>query len=157
MTLHYGKSSDGADIINVLPHGHKVFNLHRDLPVAAMTCGLGNLGSASIAHLAKDLRIALMGDGAYGDRLDPDKYSIAEVASKARKFLFDRFTSLTEKPNAEMSFYVGGYSSDAEAPEHWLTKIDAQGSSPDPVCLSKKCQQRSGGEELLWSSPVDQA
>ncbi len=64
MTLYYGETPAGAEIINVLPHGNKVFNLHRDLPICAMTCGLGNIGAESISSLAKDLRILLMsGDG----------------------------------------------------------------------------------------------
>ena len=60
VTLSYGPDATGADIINVLPHGNKVFNLHRDLPICAMFCGLGNIGSESIASLAKDLRVRLM-------------------------------------------------------------------------------------------------
>ncbi len=44
VTLSYGTAPNGTEIINVLRHGHKVFNLHRDLPICAMTCGLGNIG-----------------------------------------------------------------------------------------------------------------
>jgi hypothetical protein len=36
--------------LNVYRHGNKVFNLHRKLPIAAMTCGMGNLGAASIGN-----------------------------------------------------------------------------------------------------------
>ena len=57
VTLSYGNDPGGAEIINVLPHGNKVFHLHRDLPICAMFCGLGNIGAESVASLAKDLRV----------------------------------------------------------------------------------------------------
>jgi hypothetical protein len=147
VTLYYGFDAQGKEIINVLPHGNKVFNLHRDLPICAMTCGLGNLGSDSIATLAKDLRILLMSDSPdYG--LDPENYTIEEVAQKTRKFLFEeKFSSLPEKPKAEMSFYVGGYSSNAVSPERWLVKIQsASNASPAPECLAKDTGLSWGGQ-----------
>jgi hypothetical protein len=138
VTLFYGPDHRGSPVINVLPHGNKLFNLHRDLPIAAMTCGLGNIGPASIAYLAKELRLLLMGNKGGDDyALDAASYTIQEVAVKSRKFLFEKeFAELAEKPAAEMSFYVGGYSSDANAPEHWLIKIDENGACPDPICLA---------------------
>ena len=70
-------------VLNVYRHGNKVFNLHRKLPVVAMTCGIGNLGAASIGTLAKDLRQRLMnGDAQW--KVDVDSYSIDDVAKKAR-------------------------------------------------------------------------
>ncbi len=39
MMLFYGPDANGTEIVSVLPHGNKVFNLHRDLPICAMTCG----------------------------------------------------------------------------------------------------------------------
>lgn len=48
---------DGRPLIaNVYSHGNKVFNLRKGLPIAAMTCGMGNIGPISISTLAKDLR-----------------------------------------------------------------------------------------------------
>jgi hypothetical protein len=138
VTLSYGLDKNGREIINVLP-GNKVFNLHRDLPICAMTCGLGNIGNDSITTLAKDLRILLMGrDHDYG--VDPEKYTIEEIAAKARKFLFEnKFAALKDKPKSELSFYVGGYSSGAHTPEHWLVKIQSEANtSPQPECLGKE-------------------
>jgi hypothetical protein len=150
VTLHYGTDANGREIINVLPHGHKVFNLHRELPICAMTCGLGNIGSTSISNLAKDFRIALMGEGEY--RLNPDNYSIKEVAEKAKKFLFEeRYDKLGQKPSSDMSFYVGGYSSGSESPERWLVKIvGASQSSPDPVC-----EGAAGSPGISWGGQPD--
>ena len=48
-----------SGISNVWQHGIKVFNLHKGLPIVAMTCGMGHFGSASISNLAKDLRLLL--------------------------------------------------------------------------------------------------
>ena len=53
--------SDGTSVLsNVWQRGLKVFYLHRDLPIMAMTTGMGNFGSASVDYLAKDLRLNLM-------------------------------------------------------------------------------------------------
>lgn len=147
VTLAYGADKDGREIINVLPHGNKVFNLHRDLPISAMTCGLGNIGSDSITTLAKDFRILLMSrDHEYS--VDPEKYTIEEIAIKARKFLFEnKFAALENKPKSELSFYVGGYSSGAHAPERWLVKIKSgENASPPPECLGKTVGLSWGGQ-----------
>ena len=34
-------------ILNVFDHGNKVFNLYKELPIAAMTCGMGNIGKTT--------------------------------------------------------------------------------------------------------------
>ena len=48
-------------VSNVWKHGLKVFNLHRELPIMAMTAGMGNFGSVSVSILAKELRLHLTG------------------------------------------------------------------------------------------------
>jgi hypothetical protein len=151
VTLTYSVDQHGNDIINVLPHGNKVFNLHRDLPICAMTCGLGNLGPESIASLAKDLRILLMG-GLNDYAIDPSNYTIEEIAIKARKYLFEeKFAALADKPKTHMSFYIGGYSSGAGAPERWLVKIESdKNTSPAPECLAKP-----GSNGLSWGGQPD--
>ncbi|MBN9051782.1 MAG: hypothetical protein J0H78_20175 [Rhizobiales bacterium] len=144
VTLSYGSDEKGAEIVNVLPHGNKVFNLHRDLPICAMTCGLGNIGAESISSLAKDLRILLMDtDSEFG--LDPETYTIEQVAKNTRAFLFEqKYNVLESKPQSDLSFYVGGYSSGSGAPEIWLVTINAHaGSSPEPQRLSE-------GGGLVW-------
>ena len=146
VTLSYGADQHGKDIINVLPHGNKVFNLHRDLPICAMTCGLGNIGPESIASLAKDLRIHLM-DSKSKYAIDPSNYTIEGVAIKARSFLFEeKFAALSAKPSSHLSFYVGGYSTGALAPEQWLVKIESdKNTSPAPQQLTSP-----GDSGLNW-------
>ena len=147
VTLSFGPNAEGAEVINVLPHGNKVFNLHRHLPVCAMTCGTRQYGSDSITTLAKELRALFMhSTGEY--LLDPGKYSIEEVAIKARKFLFEeKFQALKDKPKSELSFYVGGYSSGANMPERWLVRIlSGSNESPAPECLGKEVGLCWGGQ-----------
>lgn len=121
-------------ILNVYQHGDKVFNLYRGLPICAMTCGMGNIGAASIATLAKDLRARLCSeDEAW--RLNRTNYSIQEVVDKAKHYLFDEcFQALDPKPGADASFefWVGGYSSDKSlGHEVWKLTI-AGGTCGDP-------------------------
>jgi hypothetical protein len=101
-----------------------------------MTWGLGNIGSDSVTTLAKDLRVLLMGRR-HEYHIDPEDYTIEQVAVKARKFLFeDKFAALAVKPKAELSFYVGGYSSNSSSPECWVIKIQSgSNSSPAPERL----------------------
>ena len=147
VSLSYGLDQNGAEIINVLPHGNKVFNLHRDLPISAMTCGLGNIGQDSITTLAKDLRILLMSSGRHY-HVDPTNYTIEEIAIKARTFLFEeKFSKLQEKPKSELSFYIGGYSSGAHTPERWLVRIQSEMNlSPTPQCLGSTVGLNWGGQ-----------
>jgi len=143
----HGTVPSGAEIVSAIRHGRRVFNLYRNLPICAMACGLDNIGPESIGSLAQDLRIVLMGKNKQ-HALDPTNYTIEEVAVKARQFLFeDKFMALAEKPKAELSFYVGGYSSGAGQPERWLVKIRGEANdSPTPECLSKTTGLSWGGE-----------
>lgn len=63
----------------------KGFPLHKELPLVAMTAGLGQFGPASVSNLAKDLRIELSRTG--GDPLDKATYTVEETAERARGFL----------------------------------------------------------------------
>jgi len=101
-----------TSIHNVYAHGDKVFNLCRKVPVVAMTCGMGNIGAASIATLAKDLRSRFASSDPEW-HLDPSNYTIEDITNKAKRLFFDeKFQSLEVKPNASFDFWVGGYSSD---------------------------------------------
>jgi predicted proteasome-type protease len=163
VTLNYGPDANGTDVVNVLPHGNKVFNLHRDLPICAMTCGLGNIGLESISSLAKDFRVKLMGSDA-GYAVDAESYTIKEVAEKARRFLFDeKFAALVDKPKQELNFYVGGYSSGAATPERWIIQIDgANATCAAPVCHGTEPGLSWGGQpeainRLIKGIPLDAA
>lgn len=121
-------------ILNVYDHGNKVFCLRKGLPICAMTSGMGNFGPTSVSLLAKDLRAGLT-DGAY--ELDPEKYTIEEVAEAAHDFLFvKKFSALADpKPQSGMNFWIGGYSAGADHPELWRVDID-KAASAGPVQLA---------------------
>jgi hypothetical protein len=112
-------------VLNVYRHGNKVFNLHKKLPVCAMTCGMGNIGVSSIATLAKDLRLRLTSGGTQW-KLDPKAYTVEDIAQHARRFLFEEtFAALNPPPPAphSLEFWVGGYGSDRSC-GHDVWKIE---------------------------------
>jgi hypothetical protein len=122
-------------VVNIYDHANKVFNLHKGLPIAAMTSGIGNFGTSSISTISKDLRVLLSGDDDGSDYfIDRNEYTIEEVARKARKYLFeDRFAKLEEPPTGTFQYWIGGYSAGQDLGEIWKIQIQ-DGSCPDPVC-----------------------
>ncbi len=100
----------------VYNNANKIFHLHRRLPVAAMTWGLGNIGSASIATLAKDLRRRFMGRDPEAEDwvLGPHDYTIKLVAHRLVDMFYDELY-VTEHPEdaetrPELGMLVEGYS-----------------------------------------------
>lgn len=118
---------DGSTaIVNIYNNANKVFNLHKNLPIGAMTWGLGNIGPASISTLSKDLRTRFHGVNTDSWALDPEAYDVEDVASKAAKFFYeDRFVPVhqhvDEALKPELGYLVGGYSSDSGEPRVFVT------------------------------------
>ncbi len=135
-----------AAVINVWQHGNKVFNLHKKLPIVAMTCGMGHMGPASISTLAKDLRRCLMKDEAL--KLDLENYTIAEVVEKAHGFWRDRYTAIDPAPQPPHSFefWIGGIGSDGLRNEIWKIWI-ADNVVHDPILLAPQDQD----DGVFWS------
>lgn len=137
-TADSATSLTGADaggnqvVVNIYDHANKVFNLHKRLPVAAMTAGIGNFGACSISTISKDLRAQLMnGEPEYCLAED---YTIEEVTTKARKYLFEeRFLTLPERPLGTFQYWIGGYSAKQDLGEIWKIQIH-DGICADPVC-----------------------
>lgn len=126
-------------IANVYAHGNKVFNLRKGLPIAAMTCGMGNIGPVSISTLAKDLRMKFCSNDPEW-MIDENNYSIEEVAQKARRFFFDEcYSHLNPLPTGdhEFQFWIGGNGSGETHGEVWRIKI-VNGECADPECLAGK-------------------
>ncbi len=120
LTMSQGGQSAVANIYN---NANKVFNLYKGLPIGAMTWGLGSIGPASIATLAKDLRRRFSGNDPDW-KLDPENYSVRDVAEKAASFLYDdRFEKLEAEVSARgepipyLGFLVAGYSTESDQPE----------------------------------------
>jgi hypothetical protein len=132
-----GLEGGHAQIANVYAHGNKVFNLRKGLPIAAMTCGMGNIGPVSISTLAKDLRDKFCSDEP--DWLINEKsYTIEEVATKAKRFFYDEhYQKLEAKPLGDHSFqfWVAGNGSGAMHGEIWRIEI-VNGKCEEPQCLA---------------------
>ncbi len=130
-----GRDDEGNPIMQVYRHGTKVFQLHREFPIMAMTAGLGNFGPHSIAMLAKDFRATIGKDG--HSPLGSD-YRMSDVASLAHDFFLEnRFDAIPEdgRRNASFELWIGGYSSGADRPE--LFKIGVfDGQAHEPVLVA---------------------
>lgn len=114
-----------SSIVNVYVHGNKVFNLRKGSSIAAMTCGMGNIGPISIGTLAKELRDRFCSSDPDW-ALNPDAYTMEEVAEKARRFLFDEhYQGLADKPSGdhELQFWVGGNGTGETHGEIWRVTI----------------------------------
>ena len=105
-----------------------MFNLVKVWPVGAMTYGAGSIGSASISTLSKDLRRKL--DPKTGEdptyTLDKAKYTIEDVALRAKRFLYeDVFQHAYPEgvPNYFLGYRVCGYSAGKPLPEAWEIRI----------------------------------
>jgi hypothetical protein len=140
---------------NVYFNAEKVFNLRKGLPIGAATYGLGGIGLRSITSLAKDLRERFT----YGSdewRLDPESYTMEEVAVRLRRFFYeelylpgvrDALHALWEQRRAEavvagepepepisfplLGFIIAGFSAGRTKPEVWEVLI-----APDASCAA---------------------
>lgn len=128
---------DGSMAVsNTYNNANKVFNLHKGLPVGAMTWGLGSLGPSSIATVAKDLRRRFQGDDTnpIDWTLGTGAYDVEDIAEKAKEFLHvGRYDGVqaaaaaagTEPPS--LGFLVGGYSSGSDEPRAFVLNFGQPG------------------------------
>lgn len=148
-------------VANIWEHGIKVFNLHKKLPVVAMTCGMGNFGPASISNLTKDLRLLLMGDG-NDFELSQSGYSIEEVTGKAHDFFKSKFDEMGPHPaNSAFDFWIGGYGSNDSQGEVWkFSIIDGIMREPIKILTSDQFNLFWGGmgnaiDRLIFGSQIE--
>ena len=136
-------------IVNIYDHANKVFNLHKRLPIAAMTAGIGNFGTCSVSTISKDLRALFMNGADFS--LSIDDYTIEEVAKKARDYLFEtRYAALEHKPLGTFQYWIGGYSSGQDLGEIWKIQIH-DGDCPEPVCEAS----RDTPSMISWGGQTD--
>jgi hypothetical protein len=101
-------SATTFQVPNVLPqvynNADKIFNLHRELPVAAMTWGLAHVGPASISTIAKDLRRRLMGHEKGSDEwtLNLEKYTIKQVAEYVSEIYHTRLKKVAQEESKRL-------------------------------------------------------
>ena len=141
---------------NGVPRSHqvynsanKVFHLHRSLPIGAATWGLGAIGSGSIGSLAKDLRARFMGDDQDRQdwKLDPNDYSIEQVAERMTELFFDELYQplMTGQPPVELGFVIAGFGSGSTDSEVWVLEIRDPALRPTPSKVA-------GGDDSGWSA-----
>ena len=137
---------DGAPApMNVYKNGNKVFSVCHDLPVVGMAAGMGSMGRASIHALAKDLREKFRAPGDLF-AIDPNSYTIEEIARKTSQFFAERYDLLIQKPAKphSLNLWIGGYAPKSENHEIWhISMVD--GNWAEPICVLEP-----GAPGVLW-------
>lgn len=126
----------GQEVHQVYNNADKIFHLHRQLPIAGMTWGLGAVGPASIATLSKSLRVRLMGrDAKFDDwELDVDEYTIEDVAKRASEMFATAASEagMSAYPS-DLGYLLAGISSGCDQAEAWLLQFSGTDLNPAPV------------------------
>ena len=125
-------TEDGPSVINIYNNANKVFQLHKELPVGAVTWGLGNIGVSSISTLVKEFRKKIT----EGDKvIDLKNYTIESIAHLFFEFIYhQKYTAMST--TGSMGFVIGGYSHNSDLPEKWRIYIDDSGQCDGPVLLA---------------------
>jgi hypothetical protein len=147
---------------NVYDNANKIFNVVKGLPIGCITFGSGNIGSASIGTLIKDLRKKLTESPAELG-FDPTAYTMEGVAKILAAFLNDECAQLDPqtKSRTAVGFLLGGYSKPGNFGESWSVDIN-QGVAQEPKQLRQPEQPgiNWGGQSeslqrlLLGFSPI---
>jgi hypothetical protein len=116
-------------------HAIKIVNLIKGLPVGAMVTGNGGIGKESMETLLKDLRSRFAGlDVAHPTwRIDPNKYTMKEIAERVREFVVQEKIAPSGL-NTSVQLRLCGYSADRPLSEIWDVNI-IDGSCAAPSCI----------------------
>jgi len=124
-------------VINVYDNANKAFNLLKGCPIGAVTWGAGGIGNASISSLVKDFRELLKEgpEGPEGYRLNRAQYTIEEVATKLRRFIYEQnylgaFANLPLDQRPSLGFIVAGYGSNAKHADEYGVVIEKGNCGP---------------------------
>ncbi len=125
-----GRDSQGHTIaVNIYNTANKVFNLHKKLPIGAITWGAGSIGNASISTLIKDLRRRFCGkDPSYKAwAIDEKLYTVEQIAGRLKEYIFNElytpeYAQWAEKP--ALGFVVAGYSANGGMAEEYQIDIN---------------------------------
>src|SRR5215208_643272 len=124
-----------GNVAYVFNNANKISNLLKGAPIGFVSWGAGGIGIAGIETLMKDLRRRFAGkDPTRHDwRIDPENYQIADVASRAREFLFDAVYAQAfpaGQPRPALGCSVAGYSSGESMADQFHIGIEADGTCP---------------------------
>jgi hypothetical protein len=151
MTLTDPSKTGPESVLNVYNNANKIFNLRKGLPIGAVIYGMGSIGSSSISTLIKDLRKRFASeDPKHKDwALNPNKYTIAEVAKRTREFIFDEhFKPLgVSAAGVQFGMTVAGYSAGAQLSEVWTFEIrDGKCAAPNIAIPQGQSGWYAGGD-----------
>ena len=134
----------------VYAHANKIANLCVGLPVGAMSSGSGGIGNESVETLLKDLRRRFAGlDPARADwRLDPEAYTMAEVAGRLRQFLFEEKAAACPDETS-IQLRVCGYSAGRPLAEVWEVNLTRDACPPPRRVMDE------GGFGVLWDGQYE--
>ncbi|OPH47723.1 hypothetical protein BC351_11085 [Paenibacillus ferrarius] len=127
-----------SGVINVYDNANKVFNIHKELPIGAITWGCGSIGVSSISTLVKDFRDQITNHTEH--LLNTASYTMQEVAEKFYEFIYTEryqveFASWQPFQRPSLGFILGGYSSGATLAEIWRIDILEGGISSGPYLV----------------------
>jgi hypothetical protein len=156
------KINDGivmaADSAGTMPsgqvylHATKITNLCEGLPVGAMSTGAGGIGNESVETLLKDLRRRFAGrDPAHADwQLDPERYTMEQVAGRLRAFLFEEKAAPCPEPT-NLQLRLCGYSASRPLAEVWEVSMTGQECPPPRRIMdeTRACKIDTAGE-VSW-------
>ena len=116
----------GISVSQIYNNAKKIFRLHRDLPLGAVTWGLAGMARSSLKLLAKDFIAELMNGQL---PFDPRAYSVQQVAELFKQFMFDRyyeqeFAHVPEDQRPTLGFMVAGYSYGQQRGEVWHLQVE---------------------------------
>jgi len=136
----------GPSVYNTWNSANKVFNLRKTWPIGAMTWGQAAVGGRSIATLAKELRCRFSGERPdHSDwELDPEKYTIAEVADRVKDFFCDELYMKDPAAKEVLGLAVGGFSAGADSAELLVIQMDKT------RCVGPDAPFAPGKQGLIW-------
>ena len=144
---------DGSfSVANIYNNANKVFNLHKGLPIGAMTWGLGNIGPASISTLTKDLRTRFDSGGEWD--LVAGTYDMPGVADRVVDYLYREKYEPTLKgvdtSQLHLGFLTAGYDTLSDEPRVFVNNFgESGGESPVEVLQGTTGAQWWGQPEAI--------
>ncbi len=130
---------------NVYNNARKLFRLHDNLPVGALTWGANNIGRASIKMLAKDFRVAIS-DSTSPFFIDQNNYTIEMISENLKTFIYDNHYQpvFTTRPWPDFGLLVAGYSYGKSMGEVWMFDVDKNNGTCSS-CTTLKARDATGG------------
>ncbi|CAH2601615.1 conserved protein of unknown function [Rhodovastum atsumiense] len=134
----------------VYTHANKITNLCQGLPVGVMSTGSGGIGNESIETLLKDLRRRLSGQdpGHAAWRVDPNSYTIAQIAEHLRTFLFEEKALHCPDPTS-IQLRLCGYSAERPLAEVWEINLTHQ------TCPAPRLVMDESSFGVLWDGQYE--